>query len=162
MLLTVALAVGSLTTSVLAIGRAIVANQCDSPIYLWSVGSNISSQVVLPKDSSYSEVFTADPQSGGIALKITSTPDGLFTPNASQLIFAYHIDNSFVWYNLSSLFGDGFTGRTVKVQPSDDACDSIVWYDGRTPAGGQTKKCQRETNLELTICTGYCLPSWCK
>nr|GFD12403.1 hypothetical protein [Tanacetum cinerariifolium] len=92
----------------------------------------------------------------------TSTPGGIFTPNASQLVFAFNIDNSSVWYDMSSLFGDGFAGRTLRIQPSDEACESIGWYDGRTPAGSQVKKCQKETNLELTFCTGHCLPSWCK
>lgn len=150
------------TTSTLAIGRAIVTNQCDAPIYLWSVGSSISPQTILPRDNSYAEVLTSDPTSGGRALKITSTPDGLFVPSTSQLVFAYNIDNSSVWYDLSSVFGDGFSGQTLRIQPSDEACDSIVWYDGRTPAGSQVKKCQRDTNLELTFCTGHCLPSWCK
>lgn len=152
----------SLTCSVLAVGRAIVTNQCDAPIYLWSVGSSISPQTILPKDSSYGEVFTSDPQSGGIALKITSSPGGLFTPNASQLIFAYNIDDTDVWYDMSSIFGDGFSGWTLKIQPSDEACESISWYDGRTPAGSQVQRCQRDTNLELTFCTGHCLPSWCR
>ena len=152
----------SFTTSVLAVGRAIVTNQCDAPIYLWSVGGSVSPQTILPKDSSYSEVFTSDPQSGGIALKVTSTPDGLFTPNASQLIFAYNIDNTNVWYDMSSIFGDAFSGRTLKIQPSDESCDSINWYDGRMPAGSQGKNCQREADLTLSFCTGHCLPSWCK
>ncbi|KAJ4367909.1 hypothetical protein N0V86_009749 [Didymella sp. IMI 355093] len=151
-----------LPASILAVGRAIVTNQCDAPIYLWSVGSTISNQTTLPKDSSYGKLFDTDPMSGGIALKITSTPEGLFTPNASQLIFAYNIDDSYVWYDMSSLFGDGFAGRTLKIQPSDDACESITWYDGRTPSGSQVRKCPRETSLELTFCTGHCLPSWCE
>ena len=152
----------SLATSVLAVGRAIVTNQCDEPIYLWSVGRSISKQTTLPKDSSYSQLFTSDSQSGGTSLKITSTPDGLFVPGTSQLVFAYSIEDSSVWYNLSSVSGDGFAGRTLRVQASDNACEPISWYDGRTPAASQVRKCQKETNLELTFCTGHCLPSWCK
>jgi|SRR5690242_3301660 len=151
----------TLTTGVLAVGRAIVTNQCDTPIYLWSVSGTTSNQTVLPKDTTYGEKFHLDPVSGGIALKITSTPNGLFKPNASQLVFAYNVDDSFVWYDLNSLFGDGFSGRTLRIQPSVEACDGIVWHDGRTPAGSQVKKCQKDTDLELTFCTGHCLPSWC-
>ncbi|KAF1922437.1 uncharacterized protein M421DRAFT_426886 [Didymella exigua CBS 183.55] len=150
----------SFTIYVLALGRAIVTNQCDAPIYLWSVGSTVSNRTTLPKDSSYGELFHTDPISGGIALKITSTSGGIFTPNASQLIFAYNMNDSSVRYDMSSLFGDSFAGSTVRLQPSDEACDSIDWYDGRMPAGSQGKKCQRETNLELTFCKGHCLPSW--
>ncbi|KAF9701514.1 hypothetical protein EKO04_000996 [Ascochyta lentis] len=91
------LLLASIFNSVYAIGRAIVTNQCDAPIYLWSVGGSVSPQTILPKDSSYGEVFTSDPFSGGIALKVTSTPGGIFTPNASQLIFAYNLDDTDVW-----------------------------------------------------------------
>lgn len=152
----------SLATSVLATGRAIVTNQCDQPIYLWSVGSTISNQTTLPKDSSYSELFTSDPEIGGISIKISSAPDGIFNPDLSQLIFAYTIDEALVWYNLSTVNGNGLSGRTIRVQPSDETCDPISWYDGRAPAEGQVKHCQKEINLELTLCTGHCLPSWCK
>ncbi|KAJ4984394.1 Bys1 family protein [Stagonosporopsis vannaccii] len=137
-----------------------VTNQCDTPIYLWSVGGTISNQTILPKDSTYGQKFHSDPVSGGIALKITSTPNGLFTPNISQLVFAYNVDDNFVWYDLNSLFGDGFTGRTLRIDSSDEACPGIAWHDGRSPAGSQVQKCQRETNLELTFCSGHCLPSW--
>ncbi|KAL5115339.1 hypothetical protein ACEQ8H_006784 [Pleosporales sp. CAS-2024a] len=120
-----------------ALGRAIVTNQCDAPIYLWSVGSTISNATTLPKDSSYSETFHTDPVSGGVALKITAAENGLWTANASQTIFAYALDasQSTVWYDLSDLFGDGFAGRTLKVTPSDGACEAIVWGAGRMPAG---------------------------
>lgn len=151
-----------LLDGILAIGRAIVTNQCDAPIYLWSIGATIGKQVTLPRDSIYGEIFHSDPISGGIALRITSVPNGLTTPNASQLIFAYNIDDTSVLYDLSSLFGDGFAGRTLRIQPSDAACKSIEWYNGRTPAGNQAKRCQKEASLELTFCTGHCLPSWCK
>ncbi|KAF3035650.1 hypothetical protein E8E12_001100 [Didymella heteroderae] len=161
-LLTTITALSTLTGAALAVGRAIVTNQCDSPIYLWTVGSTTSNQTILPKDSSYGELFHTDPVSGGIALKITPAPDDLFTPNASQLVFAYNVENSYIWYDMSSLFGDSFAGRTLRIQPSDDACDSIGWHDGRTPVGSQVKKCQKETDLELTFCTGHCLPSWCE
>jgi hypothetical protein len=152
----------SSATSVLALGRAIVTNQCDEPVYLWSVGSTVSNQTALPKDSSYAEIFHSDPESGGISIKVTSTPDGIFQNGTSQLVFAYSIDSSTVWYNMTSVFGDGFAGRTLRVQPSDEKCEPISWYDGRAPKDGQIKSCERGTNLELTFCTGHCLPSWCE
>ncbi|KAH6644273.1 Bys1 family protein [Boeremia exigua] len=137
MLLSNLFALVSLSTCVLAVGRATITNQCDHPIYLWSVGSHISNRTILPRDSTYGEIFHSDPMSGGIALKITPNANGLTTPNASQLIFAYNIDESFVWYDLSAVFGDGFTGSTLQIQSSDEQCDSITWHDGRTPAGSQ-------------------------
>lgn len=152
----------SSATSVVALGRAIITNQCDEPVYLWSVGSTVSNQTALPKDSSYAEIFHSDPESGGISIKVTSTPDGIFQNGTSQLVFAYSIDSSTVWYNMTSVFGDGFAGRTLRVQPSDEKCEPISWYDGRAPKDDQIKSCEKGTNLELTFCTGHCLPSWCE
>jgi hypothetical protein len=145
-----------------AVGRAIVTNYCDSTVYLWSVGGSIGPQVAIPKDASYSETFRRDPQSGGIALKITPVENGLFQPNVSQTIFSYNLDGSTIWYDMSDVFGDGFYGRSMTIQPTDTTCQSIVWPFGKPPAGSQVKNCQAGTDLELTFCTGKCLPSWSK
>ena len=156
------LALVALVTGVQAVGRAIVTNQCDEPIYLWSVGGSISGQNVIKKDQSYSEVFHRDPASGGIALKITNVESGIFKPNVSQTIFAYNLDSNVIWYDMSDIFGDGFAGRTLSIKPTDSSCQSIVWGSGKPPGGSQVKNCQANTNLELTFCTNHCLPSWCK
>jgi hypothetical protein len=152
----------ALMSGVQAVGRAIVTNQCDEPIYLWSVGGSISEQKTIGKDSSYSEVFHKDPASGGIALKMTAVEGGIFMANASQTIFGYNLDANEVWYDMSDIFGDAFAGRTISIKPTDPNCDDIVWGDGRPPAGSQVRKCQANTDLEMTFCTGHCLPSWCK
>jgi hypothetical protein len=145
-----------------AVGRAIVTNQCDSTIYLWSVGGSIGNQVVISKDQSYSETFHRDPVSGGIALKIAAVENGIFQPNVSQTIFSYNLDGNTIWYDMSDVFGDGFYGRTLTIKPTDTSCESISWPFGKPPAGSQVKNCQANTDLELTFCTGRCLPSWSK
>lgn len=152
---TLAIATLSLVAGAQAIGRAIVTNQCDEPIYLWSVGGSISPQNTIIKDTSYSETFRHDPVSGGIALKISPVEGGIFKPNVSQTIFAYNLDVNQVWYDMSDIFGDGFAGRTMKVTPTDSSCASITWGTGKPPAGSQVKNCQAETDLELTFCTGH-------
>lgn len=152
----------ALLPSAHALGRAIVTNQCDEPIYLWAVGGSIGAQQTITKDTAYSETFHNDPASGGIALKIASSEGGIFKPNVSQTIFAYNLDGAQVWYDMSNLFGDGFAGRTVKVAPTDESCESIVWGTGKPPGGSQVRTCGAETDLELTFCTSHCLPSWCK
>jgi hypothetical protein len=93
-----------LPTAAQAVGRAIVTNQCDGDVYLWSVGSNIGPKVKIPKASSYSEVFHVDPRTGGIALKMTAVDNGLFMPNVSQTIFSYNLDGTKIWYDLSDVF----------------------------------------------------------
>jgi hypothetical protein len=155
-------AILSLIAGAQATGRAIVTNQCDDPIYLWSVGGTIGPQRTLPKDSSYSEIFRRDPQTGGIALKITAIENGLFLPNISQTNFAYNLDGNQIWYDMSDVFGDGFAGRTMTVKPTDTGCQSIAWSAGTPPAGSQVKDCQASTDLELTFCTNHCLPSFSK
>jgi hypothetical protein len=152
---TLALATLSFATSAHAVGRAIVTNQCDDPIYLWSVGGSISEQNKITKDTSYSEIFHADPASGGVALKITPLEGGLFKPNVSQTIFAYSLDGNQVWYDMSDMFGDGFAGRTMKITPSDSTCEGITWGAGKPPAGSQVKSCNAEADVELTFCTGH-------
>lgn len=156
------LTVVSFCAGVQAIGRAIVTNQCDGTVYLWSVGSGIGVQNAIPKDTSYSEAFYHDSDSGGIALKITNSEGGLFKPNVSQVILAYNLDGDTVWYDMSDIFGDEFSGRTLTVTPTDSSCEAISWYSGLSPVGSQIKACQAETDLELTLCTNHCLPSWCK
>lgn len=157
---TLAITTLPLFTSVQAIGRAIVTNQCDEPIYLWSVGGSISPQTIITKDQSYSEPYHHDPASGGIALKISPVENGIFKPNVSQTVFAYNLDINQVWYDMSDIFGDGFAGRKMKVTPTESTCDSIEWSFGKPPAGSQIKTCGAAADLELSFCTGHCLPSW--
>jgi hypothetical protein len=160
--LTLLLSALSLLPTTHALGRAIVTNQCDAPLYLWSVGGTISPQTVLSRSTSYSETFHRDPLSGGIAIKLSAIPNGIFTPNVSQTIFAYNLDSAAntIWYDLSAVFGDGFAGRTIKITPTDGSCDSITWSAGKQPAGSQVRSCGAEGDLELSFCTGGCLPSW--
>jgi len=157
---TLALAALSLFSTAQAVGRAIVTNQCDEPIYLWSVGGTVSEQHTITKDTSYSEEYHRDAASGGMALKVTAVEGGLFKPNVSQLIFAYNLDPTQVWYDMSALFGEGFAGRTIKITSTDSSCDSVGWYSGRQPAGSNIRSCGNQADLELTFCTGHCLPSW--
>ncbi|KAL6705715.1 hypothetical protein ACN47E_006504 [Coniothyrium glycines] len=154
------LALLSVIAGVQAVGRAIVTNQCDEPIYLWSVGGGIGAQQTITKDTSYSEPLHRDAASGGIALKMTGVANGLFKPNVSQTIFAYNLDAELVWYDMSDMFGDGFAGRSLSITPTDPSCASITWPAGKQPAGSQVRDCQANTDLELTFCTNHCLPSW--
>ncbi|CAI6340746.1 unnamed protein product [Periconia digitata] len=155
-----ALVLLALAASANAVGRAIVTNQCDDPLYLWSVGGDVGPQVTLQKDQSYSEVYHYDPVSQGIWIKITSVENGLFKANVSQTHFSYTLDEPAVWYDLANVFGDGFAGKTLVVKPTDGACESIAWGAGKPSGGSEIRTCQADTDLELSFCTGHCLPSW--
>ncbi|OOF96754.1 hypothetical protein ASPCADRAFT_206923 [Aspergillus carbonarius ITEM 5010] len=140
-----------------AIGSAVVQNNCTYPVYLWSVGGSIGPSQTIASGSSYSETFHRDPTSGGISLKITKTSNGLFD-GSPQTNYAYTLDTdtSSVFYDLSDVFGDPFSGSALSVVPSDSGCGSICWANGVPPAGSQVKSCQQNSNEVLTLCASSC------
>ncbi|KAJ5856441.1 uncharacterized protein N7529_010385 [Penicillium soppii] len=138
------------------LGSAIVKNHCNFPVYLWSVGTSVQpEQTLLPNDS-YSEQFHQDPNTGGIAIKLSTDIDGLYT-SAPQMIFAYNLsyfkargDNGEkVWYDLSDVFGDPFDGYPVSLTPAEP---SIHWANGVPPAGSQVRVISSSTDLVLSLC----------
>ncbi|CBF85714.1 hypothetical protein AN1863.2 [Aspergillus nidulans FGSC A4] len=136
------------TNETIAIGHAIVANLCEQPIYLWSVGQDISPQYMINPGEEYVEEFRRDPQTGGIAIKITTVKDGLYT-SAPQTVFAYNLVEDLVWYDLSDVFGDPFQGQIVSIEPSEP---EIHWENGVPPSGSQVRMLEASTDLVLSIC----------
>ncbi|KAL4886939.1 hypothetical protein BJY04DRAFT_204567 [Aspergillus karnatakaensis] len=131
-----------------SIGHAYVANRCEIPLYIWSVGQNISQESTIQPGQVYSEVFRRDPKTGGIAIKITTVEDGLYT-SAPQTVFAYNLVDNLVWYDLSDVFGDPFEGEVVSLVPSEP---TINWVDGVPPSGSQVRVQDARTDLVLTVC----------
>ncbi|KAL5339480.1 hypothetical protein BJX70DRAFT_387913 [Aspergillus crustosus] len=136
------------TNQTIDLGHALVANRCNVPLYIWSVGQNISEQNALEPGQIYSETFRRDPKTGGIAIKITTVEDGLYSA-APQTIFAYNLVDDLVWYDLSDVFGDPFQGEVVSLLPSQP---TINWLDGVPPSGSQVRVQDARTDLVLTIC----------
>ncbi|KAJ5776534.1 uncharacterized protein N7511_001545 [Penicillium nucicola] len=132
-------------------GHAIVSNNCNVPIYLWSVGTAAQPEkTVLPNDT-YSEMFREERSTGGIAIKISTDVDGLYT-SAPQMIFAYNLSNvaqGKVWYDLSDVFGDPFEGYPVSLTPAEP---QINWTNGVPPAGSQVRVTDIDTDLVLSLC----------
>ncbi|KAK1779862.1 putative clock-controlled protein 13 [Copromyces sp. CBS 386.78] len=135
------------------VGSAIVNNKCAFPVTLWSVGSTVCSPVTLQAGTgTYAEQFVKDPVTGGKALKITTTADGLYT-GAPELIFAYSLDGVNIWYDLSSVFGHAFKGHKVRLEgKGTGSCGAIEWAQGTQPAGSQTKVCGSKGNVVLELC----------
>lgn len=131
-----------------SIGNAIVINNCGIPIYLWSVGQSISPQYILRPGYAYAEYFRRDPQTGGIAIKVTAAKYGLYT-SAPQTVFAYNLVGNRVWYDLSDVFGDPFEGQTVSIFPSQPA---ILWEEGVPPRKSQVRSLMADTDLVLNVC----------
>ncbi|OAQ61260.1 phase-specific protein [Pochonia chlamydosporia 170] len=142
----------ALAGAVSAVGNAVVKNNCNFDVTVWSVGSEISAPNTLRKGQSYSEQFSRDPKTGGRALKVTREPDGLFT-GKPQTIFAYNLNGGRIWYDLSDVFGDAFAGHKLVEGSADTSCPSIVWPNGTPPAGSQVKNCRDSADVTLTLCS---------
>ncbi|KAI9166339.1 Antigenic thaumatin-like protein [Paramyrothecium foliicola] len=135
-----------------AVGKARVVNNCTFDATAWSVDSKINGPFTLKaKGGKYEETFHRDPVTGGIAIKVTRNSDGLYT-GAPQLNYAYSLDGSQVWYDLSSVFGDAFPGRKLVEKSANNNCPSIVWTDGTPPKGSQVKVCAADKDVTLTLC----------
>lgn len=154
-LLTTASALLILPTLTAAAGNAVVTNNCNTPIYLWSVGGSVGPRQTIAPGASYTEALHYDPASGGVALKITKTPDGLYD-GSPQLNYAYTLDGAKTWYDLSNVFGNAFAGSVLSVKPSDTSCPKICWPNGVNPGGSQVKTCQAGSNEVLTVCAAAC------
>jgi hypothetical protein len=89
-----------------------------------------------------------DDQSGGVAIKITKTADGLYS-GAPQQVFAYNLEGDQVWYDLSTVFGEPFFGHRVEVE--SDTGEAIVWPTGSNPGGSHVQSASSEGNIFLTI-----------
>ncbi|CRL24281.1 unnamed protein product [Penicillium camemberti] len=138
------------------LGHAIVRNNCKFPVYLWSVASTVLPEKTLLPNDEYSEVFRENTDTGGIAIKISTDRDGLYT-SAPQMIFAYNLSSTKerglrqdkLWYDLSDVFGDPFEGYPVNLTPSEPL---ISWKDGVPPSGSQVRTVDASTDLVLSLC----------
>ncbi|KAH8704977.1 putative BYS1 domain protein, partial [Talaromyces proteolyticus] len=130
------------------LASAIVFNNCtDTTVYLWSVGSRIGDVQTIDTGKTYSEEFRHDSQTGGISLKITTVPDGIYT-SSPETDYAYSLvdDNTTVWYDISDVNGDPFANYTVALVPSSGACRGFVWENGVSPSGTHTASCSADVD----------------
>ena len=135
-----------------AAGSARVINHCPYEVSLWSVGSAVSGPSILAAGTgTYSEPFRRDPVTGGIAIKITTARDGLYT-GAPQLNYAYSLDGDRIWYDLSTVFGVAFPGKKLVVASAETSCPAITWTTGSSPGGSQVKTCTSSKDVALILC----------
>lgn len=130
------------------LGSAVIDNQCQTPVYLWSVGTAIRPLVTVLPGIRYNETFRHDYSAGGIAIKISTEQNGLYS-SAPLTVFAYNLNGDSVWYDLSDVFGDPFKGHSVVLSPAEPP---IHWADGVPPAGSQVRVRDASEDLVLTLC----------
>lgn len=144
-----------LAQTALAVGNAIVQNNCEDPIYLWSVGGSVGQQIKIAPGDGYAEAFRHDAASGGVSLKITRNEDGLYDGSA-QMNYAYTLDGDNVWYDLSDVFGDPFQGHAVGIDANNEGCPGICWPNGVSTGGSQVNVCGADGDVVLTVCKKGC------
>ncbi len=130
------------------LGRAVIDNHCQTPVYVWSVGTDIRPSVTILPGIRYGETFRHDHNAGGIAIKISTEQNGLYD-SAPLTVFAYNLNGDKVWYDLSDVFGDPFKGHSVVLSPAEPP---IQWANGIPPAGSQVRVRDASEDLVLTLC----------
>ncbi|RAH67222.1 Bys1 family protein, partial [Aspergillus aculeatinus CBS 121060] len=143
--------------------NATIHNACLFPIYLTPVSSTTPPETCLPQNTTWTEPYRHDAQTGRISLKLTTVANGLYT-GAPQTIFAYNYLErpGQVWFDLSDVFGDPFRGYRVRLGPmgpmgpvgpgSGNASEMIVWEDGVPPRGSQVRVVGGEVGVGLGVC----------
>ncbi|OAA67366.1 BYS1 domain-containing protein [Cordyceps fumosorosea ARSEF 2679] len=145
------LTVSGLAAVASAEGFAKVTNQCDFEVTLWSVGKDVSNGHTLRQGDAYQEPFAVDPKTGGRTLKVTRDRDGLYT-GRPQTNFAYSLQQTNIWYDLSDVFGDSFAGKKLRLASDDADCPAIEWDNGTSPGGSQTHICHSDVSVVLILC----------
>jgi hypothetical protein len=109
------------------------------------------SSLLTPTGGLYLEPLRRDPKSGGIAIKLTKGPNGLYNGEPQQ-VFSYNIDGLQVYYDLSSVFGAPFAGNRIEVTSNTGA--PIVWPAGTNPGGIQVRNASNTENIWFTVYGG--------
>lgn len=150
------LLVSAATLAPLALaGNAIVQNACTDPVYLWSVGGSVGERQTIDPGANYTETTHYDSVSGGIAIKITRTENGLYD-GSPQTNFQYALTDH-LYYDLNDVYGDPFSGSTLVARPSIDTCNTICWGGGvRAMVTSQTEACSTDADITLTLCAESC------
>lgn len=143
----IVVALGSFWT--LAQSKAIIANECSHPVYVWSVdkaGSAHADNLIVPAGSKYEEAWRRSPSEdnrGGIALKVSPESDGI-SKDKPELDFAYTISN---WQN-NTVY--------VSLTPITDGFGEVAFTTChgpvRTSDSISTIGCSTSDDVTLTLC----------
>ncbi|KAF2130427.1 hypothetical protein P153DRAFT_395841 [Dothidotthia symphoricarpi CBS 119687] len=126
---------------------AILHNLCPFPIYLTSSGVPAPPTLLPPLAYHLEEQYFSGT---GTAIKITQTPDGLYT-GAPTLHFSYtYTAGVSVYYDLSSHGGFDFEGWTLVLGGGKEDVVEVVWEGEEEEQ--RTEVYWGETDLVLTLC----------
>lgn len=144
-----------------ALGTASIQNNCDFPVYVWSV-SNIQGpmQTLASNGGSYEEQYRLNPAGGGVSIKVATAP----TLAGPITQFEYTLLST-LWFDISNVNGSPFFdhGITVRAKPAVSACRPITCEPGST-CGTQiynepdddyaVSACEPDQDLIMVLCSG--------
>ena len=123
-----------------------VHNSCAFPVYYSPVDSTGPSATQTIAAGGYFVQTQWFDGKTGTALKITKTPDGLWT-GKPVLNFGYTVKDGATWYDISTINGFDFWGEKTTLAGDKEGAETIVW-DG---APGPIKIAHYAGELDLTL-----------
>ncbi|KIW54603.1 hypothetical protein PV05_06952 [Exophiala xenobiotica] len=150
-------------SSVACLGTAVIENQCDVEVYVWSIANvpNDTINYLEPIIGSYNETYRVNPNGGGISLKIATVPEDSFI---TQFEYTYHPDNPILSYDISNINGYPFENWGLYLSPSSGYCSNITCDPGvalcpevynHPNDDFAVKPCDVSANLTLTLCPQF-------
>lgn len=146
-------------TLVAGLGQAIIKNQCDRPIHVWSIADEaVDKSEVVDAGAEYSEEYKTNDNGGGISIKIAFEDSH---DDVSQFEYTLSPSDSKVFYDLSNIDGYPFQEGGASITPSDDSCPAVTCPAGVSECKDAynqpfddhaTKGCSDSTDLTLTLC----------
>lgn len=124
-------------------GNSIVKNNCAEQVYLTITDSSQSSTqyALAGNGGSYSAPISGQGNSFGI----TKNSD-YYSASTAKLIWGFSDTPPTLYYSVSSVNGDPFSGESWKLSATDGSCASVSNYDG------QTNTCADSNDFTLALC----------
>lgn len=126
-------------------------NKCPFPLYYAPVDSTPPSLKTITTIESNSYILQDLWFDGatGTALKLTTTPDGLWA-NKPVLQLGYTSKDGEVYYNLDAVNGYDFWGQNVVLRGDKEGSESVEWWG--KPGEKTVRHWVGELGLTLTVC----------
>ncbi|KAF2812422.1 uncharacterized protein BDZ99DRAFT_461125 [Mytilinidion resinicola] len=150
-------------------GTANVRNECDKPVYIWTVDSKSTGPEIVQPNEEYTEDIHVDgrkhvdaKKKAGVAIKISREPNGLFVKNSPQLLLQYNADPPKLWMNLHEINGHPFDGSPLSVAGCGDDITwptGVNWKDPKGTGNGTTHPSSNELDCGPRRRAQACAPA---
>ena len=142
-----AAALAAFATAAAAAGQASVQNNCDFPVYIWSVA--VGNETTERGEFQPGKSWTEDYGEGTRELKIAQVEDAL-EGGDPQSSLVYTVAEGYVRYSLTHVLGTFFADLKAEGDSDEESCEAIIWENG--PKGGLQSYCSSDASVTLTLC----------